>query len=158
MTNYMGNAIAAPVGPIRGANVIATLYQGVAFDSFDGGHPSIIGVPSGSYLNVAERAPVNAPGILVDSISEKIYNYVSTIPSSLNVAYEYHIYQPRVIDGRDGKKHLGHYSNIPGLLEGITNLILKHRSTAQSFEELEQNLISIRGLIESIQQTIKEAE
>jgi len=72
--------------------------------------------------------------------------------------YEYHIYQPRVIDGRDGKKHLGHYSNIPGLLEGITNLILKHRSTAQSFEELEQNLISIRGLIESIQQTIKEAE
>ena len=69
-----------------------------------------------------------------------------------NNSYEYHIYQPKEIDGKKGKLVLGHYSTIPGLLTGITNMILKRRSSAKTFKELEANLEAIKGLIESIQQ------
>ena len=85
MTDYSGYKALNILGPARGSGVSATHYKGLGFDVFDGGSPSIWVASSGSLIDTPNRDVINTPGVLLESVSEPIYNTVSPLPAALNV-------------------------------------------------------------------------
>lgn len=85
MTDYSGYNVLTLLGPAHGFGISATHYQGLPFDAFDGGSPAIRVSKHGSLIDTPNRAVVNSAGVILQSISEPIYNTVSPLPAALNV-------------------------------------------------------------------------